>query len=64
MTCASRSTRLKMKKFKPHFWSYYLLYVILSVESHKIRISYYVTFCEVEPTDIYQTNSKVALCIT
>ena len=53
-----------MKKFKPHFWSYYLLYVILSVESHKIRISYYVTFCEVEPTDIYQTNSKVALCIT
>ena len=54
-----------MKKFKLHFWTQfkYILYLILSVECHKIHISHYVIFCEEEPTDIYKTSSKVTLCI-
>jgi len=37
ITCASRSRCLKMKKFKLHFCSYYLLNLILSVESPEIQ---------------------------
>ena len=54
MTCAPRSTCLKTKKFKLYIWAYckYLLNLILSVEIHKIHMSYYVIFYEEEPTGI------------
>jgi len=51
MTRASRNTCLRMKKCKLHFWYYfkYLLNIILSVESHKMHISYYVIFVKKNP---------------
>jgi len=54
MPCASRSTYSKIKKFKLYIWAYfkYLLNSILSVESHKIHISYYVIFFEEENSGI------------